>query len=198
MSILPSLKAKVTTMIQPPPTQVTEVPIPLEPEPAIKVEDIPRPSQEELAELSITQQTVAKRDTMTPSHAAHLTTDKPYEFTEADRAKAAEVRKAKRYDWELAPIDDALAYLAEIRVECERGGLILQKRVSELKVERVKCFGCDNIINLSEGRWATMRTRNNFETGLPESAYACSAACGLKLNRDFSHPTRVAAIPVER
>ncbi len=187
-----AIPAKVApiVMIQPPVTQVIEVP-----EPAIKVEDIPRPTQDQLAELSIAQQTVTKRNTMTPSHTP---ADTPYEFTDADRAKAIEVRKAKRYDWELVPLDDALAYLAEIRVECERGGLILQKRVSELKVEKVKCFGCENIINLSEGRWATMRTRNNFETGLPESAYACSAACGLKLNREFAHPTRVAAIPVER
>ena len=171
---------KATVMVQPPPSQVTEAPMPVTdpvpepvPEPAIKIEDIKPPTQEELAERSILQQTIAKRNQMTPN------TEPAYQFTDA-------------------PLDAALAYLAEIRAECETGGLLLQKRVSELKVEKVKCFGCDNIINLSEGRWATSRTRNNFETGIPETAYACSAACGLKLNRDFTHPTRAAAIPVER
>jgi len=193
---------KVTVMVQPPPTQVVEpsidptpvtkeVPKPT-PEPAIKVEDIPVKSQDQLAAESILQQTVAKRNTMVPN------TEPAYQFTDADREKAIEARAAKRYPWSDAPLDDALAHLAEIRAECETGGLLLQKRVSELKIEKVKCFGCENMINLSEGRWATMRTRNNFETGIPESAYACSAACGLKLNREFSHPTRVAAIPVER
>lgn len=194
--VSPILK-KPSIMIQPPPSQVTEIePIAKAtevPEPAIKVEDIPRPSQEDLAALSIDQQTIRKRNEMVPG-----TETPPYKFTDSDRKLALEARRFKEYDWEEANIDAALIYLAEIRAECERGGIILSKRVSELKVERVKCFGCDNIINLSEGRWATMRTRNNFETGIPESAYACSAACGLKLNREFSHPTRNAAIPVER
>src|SRR5439155_4771154 len=188
MPLVPNIQGqprKPTVMVQPPPSQVTEAPTPEPvPEPAIKVEDIKPPTQDELAAQSILQQTIAKRNQMTPN------TEPAYQFTDADRAKAIEARKAKRYDWELAPLDDALAYLAEIRAECEAGGLLLQKRVSELKIEKVKCFGCDNVINLSEGRWATSRTRNNFETGIPETAYACSAACGLKLNREFTHPTR--------
>jgi hypothetical protein len=198
MPTIPVLGQPRKVMIQPPHSQVTEIPpdsmqvTPI-PEPAIKVEDIPIKSQEQLASESILQQTVAKRNTMTPN----AEPAPAYQFTDSDRQKAIESRKAKKYDWESAKLDDALAYLAEIRAECEVGGLILQKRVSELKIERVKCFGCENMINLSEGRWATMRTRNNFETGIPESAYACSAACGLKLNREFGHPTRVPQ-PVER
>lgn len=174
-----------TVMVQPPPSQVVE------PEPAKTAADHIPPTQEELAALSVAQQTVVKRDAMEP----HILT--PDERKEK-AVKAVEARWSKRYNWEDADLDDALAYLAEIRLECERGGIMLQKRVSELKVERVKCFGCDNIINISEGRWATMRTRNNFETGIPETAYACSAACGLKLNREFTHPTRNPAIPVEK
>jgi len=160
------------------------------PEPAIPIADIPRPSQDDLAALSISQQNVASKKAMTPN-------DPAYKFTPEDRKAASEARWAKKYDWEACSIEDGLFYLAYLRAETERGGLIMQKRVSELKVEKVKCFGCDNMINLSEGRYVTYRTRNNFETGLPESAYACSAACALKLNRDFSHPVRVPQ-PVER
>lgn len=146
--------------------------------------------QDELAALAGIQQSVPQRRTMTPN-------DPAYKFTDEDRKEAIKARWESKYDWEEADVDEALAYLAAIRSEVEKGGLVLQRRVSELKVERVKCFGCTNIINLSEGRYATMRTRNNFETGLPESAYACSAACGLKLNRDFGHPVRV-PMPIER
>lgn len=189
-----------SVITQPPLSQVTELPVeplPVEskevPEPAIPITAIPPPTQDELAAQSLTQQTVRKRNEMTPDSEPST-----YTFTDEDRAKAIESKRAKRYPWDSSPLDDALAYLAEIRAECEHGGLILQRRVSELKVEKVKCFGCSNMIDISQGRWATMRTRNNFETGLSESAYACSAACGLKLNRDFTHPTRQAAIPVER
>ena len=175
---------KPIVMIQPPPSQVTE-PVP---EPALTPADHKPPTQAELAALSVATQNVAKRNSMTPSSPSEAPA---YKFTDADRAKASESRWSKLYPWDTANIDDALLYLAEIRAECEKGGIILQKRVSELKVETVKCYGCDNIINLSEGRWATMRTRNNFETGVPESAYACSAACGLKLNREFTHPVAV-------
>jgi hypothetical protein len=181
-------KRVATTMVQPPLSQVIEL-APGEPEPALTAADYPHPSQEELAALSVATQNVAKRNTMTPS--AEPAPTPAYKFTEEDRQQANKERWGNRYNWELAPMDDALSYLAELRAEVERGGLLLQKRVSELKIERVKCFGCDNVINLSEGRWATMRTRNNFETGIPESAYACSAACGLKLNREFSHPLRI-------
>lgn len=181
---------KPVTMIQPPLSQVTEPETKEVPEPATSPAQV-RPTQDELAAQAIQQQTVRKRDEMIPG------AEPAYKFTDDDRRAAVAARMAKRYLWEEAPIDEALSYLAEIRAEVERGGLILQKRISELKVEKVKCFGCDNVINISEGRWATMRTRNNFETGLPETAYACSAACGLKLNKDFSHPTRVPQ-PTER
>lgn len=167
----------------------------IEPEPAIRVEDFVPPSQEELAARGLAQQTVTKRNSMTPliSPTPKETPKEPevYPFTDEDRKKAAEVRAAKKYDWDNSPLEDALAYLALIRVECERGGLALQTRISQLKVETVKCFSCDNIINIGEGRFAGMRTRSNFETGIPESAYACSAACYLKLQRDFVHPVAI-------
>lgn len=191
MPQVPNIQGQPTKMVQPPLSQVREPEPITTPEPARTASDHIPPTQEQLAALSIAQQTVVKRDAMEP----HILT--PDERKEK-AVKAVEARWSKRYNWEDADLDDALAYLAEIRLEVERGGITLQKRVSELKVERVKCFGCDNIINISEGRWATMRTRNNFETGIPETAFACSAACGLKLNREFTHPTRNAAIPVEK
>lgn len=162
----------------------------IKPEPAINIADIHQPSQEELAERGLAQQTVTKRNLMTPSSKPADPTP-IYQFTDKDRKEAAAARAAKKYDWEAANLDEALAYLAEIRAECERGGLILQNRVSQLRIETVKCFSCENIINISEGRYAGMRTRSNFETGIPESAYACSAACYLKLQREFVHPTAI-------
>lgn len=162
-------------------TKVEEV----EPEPAIPVSD--RPSQDDLAALSIQTQTVAKRNAMTPG----AEKPSPYKFTDEDRKLASESHWTSRYPWDTADLDEALSYLAELRLETEKGGIALQKRISELKVERAKCFGCDNTIEISAGRWAGYRTRNNFETGIPEVAYACSAACMIKLNRDFAHPVRV-------
>src|SRR5258707_4275726 len=169
---------------QPRPKSITQPPIEDE-KPAILPPHVP-PSQDEIPALSIQQQTMRK-PTMTPNE------DKSpaYKFTDSDRKLAQEARWSTKYPWTTVDLDEALAYLAELRLETERGGITLQQRVSELKVERVKCFGCENIIDISAGRWAGYRTRNNFETGIPETGYACSAACMLKLNRDFSHPVRV-------
>lgn len=172
---------------QPRPKSITQPPIeePLIAEPKLP---IPHPStQDELAALSIQQQTIAKRNQMVPGEEKAT----PYKFTDEDRKLASESRWSSKYPWDTANLDEALSYLAELRIATENGGIALQKRISELKVEKVKCFGCDNVINISEGRWATYRTRNNFETGIPETAYACSAACGLKLNREYSHPVRI-------
>lgn len=176
--------AENQAILVPPPASPapTQLPPPSTPTP---------PSQDELAALSITQQTIPQKGAMTPSLPSKEAKEAPYTFTDEDRKAASEKRWTKEYDWEETDIQEALGYLASIRAETERGGIILQRRVSELKVEKVKCYGCENIIDISQGRWATYRTRNNFETGLPESAYACSAACGLKLNREFSHPVRV-------
>ena len=168
---------------QPRKSSITQPPIE-EPEPRLPIP--PPPSQDDLAALSIKAQTVSKI-TMEPSEAKPA----PYQFTDADRKLASESRWSAKYPWATADLDEALAYLAELRLETERGGIALQQRVSELKVEKAKCFGCENIIDISAGRWAGYRTRNNFETGIPETGYACSAACMLKLNRDFSHPVRV-------
>lgn len=167
------------------------------PEPALTAADHVPPSQEELAALSIVTQNVTKKNLMTPSTTSTTSTEPAYKFTDSDRKVAVAERWKDKYDWDESELDEALANLAYLRAEVERGGIALQKRISELKVERVKCFGCENIINLSDGRYATYRTRNNFETGIPESAYACSAACGLKLNRDFGHPVRIPQ-PMER
>jgi hypothetical protein len=182
------------------PEPIKDEPIPLsatlpkvdkvdEPELAIPVDQLPVKSQDELAAISIATQTVAQKRNMVPS--TEIAKPPLTHEQRVEQAKlAAETRWSKRYNWEEAPIEDALEYLAEIRLETERGGLVLQRRVSEMRIEKVKCFGCDNIINVGEGRWATYRTRNNYETGLTETQYACSAACALKLNKEFTHPIR--------
>jgi len=190
---VPAANQVQAKLIVPEPIKDEPTPLPatlakVEPEPAIPVDQLPVKSQDELAAISIATQTISQRKNMTPS-----TEPAKPELTHEDRVKqaklAAETRWSKRYNWEDSPIEDALEYLAEIRLEVERGGLVLQRRVSDMRVEKVKCFGCDNIINVSEGRWATYRTRNNYNTGIPETQYACSAACALKLNKEFVHPT---------
>src|SRR5208282_1007963 len=106
------------------------------------------------------------------------------------RAKhAIETRWAKNYDWEFGDLDTALEYLAELRVEVEKGGTVLQNRISTLKVTKVKCYGCENMIDLTVSKgFVGMRTRNNFDTGVPESAYACSQKCWMKVQAFFEHP----------
>ena len=191
MPSVPNVRGQVTprVIIQPPLANdmpaIPAIEVPdLEPEPAIKVEDFVPPSQGELAARGLAQQTVTKRNQMSPSTEPSI----HYQFTDADRKEAVAARQAQKYDWETSALDESLIHLAEIRAECERGGLILEKRISQQRIETVKCYSCENIINISEGRWAGMRTRNNFETNIPESAYACSAACYLKLQREFIHP----------
>ena len=159
---------------------------PILPEPVLP---IPTPkSQDELATISIATQTITNKRAMIPS-----TEPAKLPITDEQRViqakQAIEARWSRKFDWNDSPIDMALEYLAELRLEVEKGGLTLQRRVSEARVEQVKCYSCDNIISISEGRWAGMRTRNNYETGIPESQYACSAACYLRLQRDFIHPT---------
>lgn len=160
-----------------------------EPEPAsIPPALQPQPSQEDLAVVAMKTQVVAK-PTMEPSDSP---ANQPvYVFTDADREAAARAHWGKAYPWETAPMQDALAFLAEVRALCEKGGIILQKRQSEERLTLVKCYGCENMIDIASGKWMIYRVRNNFETGLPEAAYACSQACGLKLNREFTHPTRI-------
>lgn len=166
-----------------------QVPAQAEPEPALTPKALqPPPSQDDLAAEAMKTQVVGK-DQMEPSSIP--LSPAPYTFTDEDREAAAKAHWGKAYPWETAPLQDALSFLAEIRALVEKGGILLQKRVSEERVQYVKCYGCENMVDISSGRWVTYRTRNNFETGLPETAYACSQACGLKLNREFTHPTRV-------
>jgi len=162
-------------------------PAPDEPEPPLPIP--PAKTQEELAKMAMDSQVVMTKGAMTPSSTPPEPLPPSYQFTDEDRAKALRMRE--KYDWENSPLNEALEHLAAIRLETERGGMLLQKRISENRVERVKCFACENIIEVTAGRFVTYRVRNNFETGLPEAAYACSQACALILNRDFPHPTRV-------
>lgn len=174
------------------PPKVAQVAQPLkvqEPEPALTPKALqPPPSQDDLAEIGMKTQVVGKEGMEPSSTPAPIPA---YTFTDADREAAAKAHWGKAYPWETAPLQDALSFLAEVRALTEKGGVMLQKRISEQRVEYVKCFGCENMINLASGKWMTYRIRNNFETGLAETAYACSQACGLKLNRDFTHPVRI-------
>lgn len=171
-------------------TGVEAVDLEPEPEPAQTAADFVPPTQDELAATGVRQQNVSPRGAMEPGEDTTTKVPVPYKFTDADRAKAAASRnKLAKFDWEVEPMDECLAYLAELRAETERGGLVLQRRISEQRQSHAKCFACDNIIDIGAGRFAGSKTRNNFDTGLPEVAYACSAKCYIIMGRDFRHTT---------
>lgn len=121
-----------------------------------------------------------------------------------ERARlAAEARWGKRFDWETSTITDCESKLAYLRTEMERGGLILQKRMSTERVNSAICYnpGCKNgprdtdgnptpaKIDIGSGRFAGSRSRHNPDSGVMETAYACSAACFLYMSANFKHIT---------
>ncbi len=123
------------------------------------------------------------------------------------RAKlAADTRWGKRFDWESSTIDDGLAKLADLRSEAERGGLILQRRMSVERVNDAICYnpdckrGADGQpmrIDIGSGRFAGSKSRINNDTGIMETAYACSAACYLYLSNNFKHSPATEREPIK-
>src|SRR3981189_3300961 len=101
MPQVPNIAGLPTKMVQPPLSQVREPDPPATPEPAKTAADHIPPTQEQLAALSIAQQTIAKRNEMEPKV---LTPDERKEKA----IKAVEARWSKRYNWEDADLDDAL------------------------------------------------------------------------------------------
>jgi hypothetical protein len=89
-----------------------------------------------------------------------------------------------RVDWENTDMNEALCALAELRAELERGALILQRRQSETAIVEVRCCVCNNVIGGTD-KAVGSRTRMNYETGLYESFYVCSAKCFIKMGRDL-------------
>lgn len=128
------------------------------------------------------------------------------------RAKMAiETRWSKRFDWEGETIDSCKDELSNLRAEAERGGLILQRRMSAERVTIAECYNPEclkgpldkdgnktrTILDISSGRFAGCRSRINSDTGIMETAYACSAACYLYLSSSFKHgSTGVRDVPV--
>lgn len=117
-----------------------------------------------------------------------------------ERAKlAANTRWGNKFDWESSPIDECKDRLAEMRAEAEKGSLILQKRMSSERIDKAICYNPDcrtgikdadgvshpAVIDITSARFAGSRCRINPETGLMETAYACSAACYLYLSSNF-------------
>ena len=116
-----------------------------------------------------------------------------------ERARlAASTRWNKRFDWEMAPLDECKTMLADLRSEAERGGLILQRRMSVERVTDANCYNptCNKPIDIASGRFAGSRSRINNDTGLMETAYACSAACFLYLSSNFTHSPGAKREPV--
>lgn len=189
-------KPKVETELIVPGEDDSKVAIPTEvqPEPAITPDQWKIPTQAELLEHTIATQTVLGKGATVESLSPSQPSQSKPPLTEAQRIERAkhaiESRWAKHYPWDSADIDDSLSYLAELRAEVEKGGITLQNRISVLKVEKVKCYGCEKVIELGSGHnFVGMRTRNNFDTGIPESAYACCQRCYIKLQREYEHPT---------
>lgn len=137
-----------------------------------------------------------------------------------DRArKAAEARWSQNLDWNTCPVDEGLEHLAVLRLEAEKGGIILQERLSNNRVEKVECYNPDcftnpetgqrckvevagakrTIIDVGSARFAGYRTRHNPDTGVVETAYACSAACYIYLGSNFTHQSArpIKTLPVE-
>lgn len=124
----------------------------------------------------------------------------------AERARlAAAGRWGKRFDWETSTIEDCQSKLADMRAEAERGGLILQRRMSVERVNRAICYNPDchrgpegkqMPIDIGSGRFAGSKSRVNPDTGQMETAYACSAACYLYLSNNFRHSPGVVREPV--
>jgi len=170
---------------------------PLEREsPIAPIEPIPEPpapmpkelSQDILRVKSIEQNNVKVRGEMVPNTTPPETHPSRHQYDSEEARAASLSRLAKEYDWEESDIDEALRHLANLRAETEKGGAILERRISQIRIEKVKCYGCDNIIDVTSGHFAGSKTRNNFETGRPETVYACSARCFLAVQRDFIHP----------
>src|ERR1700722_4691629 len=121
-----------------------------------------------------------------PAQAAHPPqppAQPPKQQTEASRAKWE-----RKIDWEKCTLAEGMALIAEMRAELELGSNIIQNRSSREEQPEIRCFNpsCAKVIDVGSGRFAGMRTRNNFDTGLPESAYACSSPCFMVLTRDFA------------
>jgi len=114
-----------------------------------------------------------------------------------DRAKkASAARWSDRTDWETIDLEEGMRQLASLRSEVERGGLILQRRSENFRVQTAECYNPDcrkgpngtrTIIDIGSGRFAGSRTRHNMSTGMIETAYACSAACYLYMGSHFTH-----------
>lgn len=116
------------------------------------------------------------------------------------RAKmAAEARWGKRLDWETATIEECNSHLSELRAEAEKGGLILQRRMSIERVNEAECYNptCRKHIDIGSGRFAGSRSRINPDNGVMETAYACSAVCFLYLSNNFKHSPGAVREPVK-
>jgi hypothetical protein len=122
-------------------------------------------------------------------------------------SNAAKARWHNRIDWETCDITLGMEEIAKLRAEAEKGGLILQRRASATMVRTALCYnpncyqkGADGlpitdstgnkirtVIDIASGRAVGSRCRTNQQTGMMETAYACSAACYLYLGSHFTH-----------
>lgn len=131
-----------------------------------------------------------------------------------ERAKlAADARWNRKFDWDKTPMDKCKDKLAELRAEAERGALVLQKRMSSECITQATCYNpaCKHgpevdgartpmVIDITGGRFVGCKTRMNPDTGLMETAYACSEGCYLYLSANFKHsppPMREAVVQPE-
>lgn len=104
------------------------------------------------------------------------------------------LQQGSKVDWEAIPMEDGLQRLADLRAESDKGGLIMQRRMDEERVETRLCYNpsCKNgqdggrkLIVVGTGNFAGAKHRQNYETGKVETEYACSAACFMYLTNNF-------------
>lgn len=115
------------------------------------------------------EQAVATSEPAEPAAAV----EKSPEFYKERAKKAAAARWEGRDKWTDMPLLEAERKLAEMRAELERATEIVRRRLTV--ADFVKCDTCSK--EIANGRWAQVRTRHDFDTGLPVSIYFCSARC---------------------
>jgi len=92
-----------------------------------------------------------------------------------------EEQKSKGSDlatyWQTAPLEEAVARLADLRRDAELGAQIIQRRLNEERREEIRCAQCKR--EIADGKWAYLNTPLNLETGMHEKIYYCSSRCFL-------------------
>lgn len=110
---------------------------------------------------------VAKRWNKKPAAA-------PKSITPLRKAKAGDV--SQPFDWQHAPLRDAEAALAALRISYEAAMRIVQERHATLLQTDIRCTVCGSPI--ADGQWKFRDdSRRDSKTGLLSPGFCCSTNC---------------------